>query len=106
MEPICSPDLPKLQNVRLPRSAFIKTRTLEVNDVNPGIQFVDEHGIPWENDWPMQSLVITAVKGDYENHQCVLNAVGSPKRCITIDLKKVVNQSSVWFNKHSSTLLA
>ena len=97
----CSLDLPKLQYVRLPHSAFVNVKTLEVSDVNSEIQFFDEHDALWEDDWPMQSLVVSALKGTYQNHSCVLNTAGHPKRYITIDLQEIVKLYPSLFHKRS-----
>lgn len=98
---VLSLDLPKLESVRLPRSAFANTKTLEISDVNPNVQFLDEHGALWENDWPMESLVINALKGSYPHHLGVLNTAGDPKRYFTVNLPNIENLWLVSSNKHA-----
>ena len=85
----------------MPRSAFANTKTLEFNDVNSEIQFFDEHDALWEDDWPMQSLVVSAFKGTYRHHPCVLNTAGNLKRYITIDLQEIVKLYPSLFHKRS-----
>ena len=43
----------------------------------------------------MQSLVVSAFRGTYRHHPCVLNTAGNPKRYITINLQEIVKLCSL-----------
>lgn len=43
----------------------------------------------------MQSLVVSAFRGTYRHHPCVLNTAGNPKRYITINLQEIVKLYSL-----------
>ena len=49
----------------------------------------------------MQSLVVSAFKGTYRHHPCVLNTAGNLKRYITIDLQEIVKVCLSLFHKQS-----